>query len=101
MPRLPSEIVRARQAGWSEDDILDFDLGMLWFNQWIEAKRSETVDYTPDKNAKPQRPRYTSMAEIFDEYDATMAADKFTGSALPMINVAAVIEAAFGDEVLF
>lgn len=76
---------------------------MLWFDQWVSRKQGETIEYTPDKDAKPRKPKYESLAEIFEQYDDTRAMTKFSwmNHSLPNVDMTAVIEEAFGDDVLF
>ena len=94
-----------REAGWSSEDRLAFDFGMVWFGQWVEARRSETVQVKRPKHddGMMSQPKYGSLADIFEQYDDTWAMTKFVPppDAISEDDLAAVIEAAFGDEILF
>ena len=101
---LPSEVAEAHYGvDFSVTSRLTFDRGMLWYKRWVESKKSETIPYTPDKNAKSQKPKYGSMSEIFALYDDTWDLSKFATVAevISEAGMADVIEAAFGDDVLF
>ena len=70
MPRRPSELLELHDAGWDAEARLDFDLGFLWFDSWIAAKRNEQVYRKPDKNdGKVGYPKYESLNQIFALYD--------------------------------
>ena len=101
MPRAPHEVIFADEDGWSASDRFQFDRMILTFKRWVANKKAETVPYTPEKDAEPQKPKYQSMYEIWDEYDSTADISKFASLLIPDIDVDAVIEDAFGDDVLF
>lgn len=100
-PRAPHEVIYAHEDGWSAHDRWQFDRMILAFERWVNNKKAETVPYTPEKDAKPQRPKYQSIHEIWDEYDSTANITKFASLLIPDIDMEAVIEDAFGDDVQF
>lgn len=93
-----------REAGKSAETRLDFDFGIFHFYQWVDTKLHETQWGKPEEpptKGHVRLPKHTSVAEVLDLYDATSDMQRFMPVSLPDIDVAAVIEAAFGDEVLF
>jgi hypothetical protein len=100
MPRLPSEVLRLREAGWSGEEILDFDLGFEWFDGWLDGKRSEQVWREPeDHGKKSPHPKYTSLDEIFAEYDTgAVPGERFADSLLALeIDTDAILAALAND----
>jgi hypothetical protein len=70
MPRLPSEVLRLRDGGYSDDECLDFDLSFQWFAGWVEGKQNERVRRKPEKDdGKVAYPKYESLQAILDLYD--------------------------------
>lgn len=107
MPRLPSEVAEShygmRFTGESRND---FDRGMLWYRRYVEGKRNETMwgrSEDPPSKGMVRIPKYQTMEEIYAEYDDTWDLSKFAPSIeeTAEFNIDAVIEEAFGDDVLF
>lgn len=97
-------MLELKEAGWTAKARLDFNLGMLWYGDWVEAKKSEQVwvKHTDEHKGMSPRPKYESMNQILAEYDDTMGMTKFAQQAvIPAIDMDAVIEAAYGDDIQF
>lgn len=107
MPRLPSEVAEKYYGmRFTEASRLDFDKGMLWYRRWVEGKRNETTwgaSEEPPGKGQVRVPRYRTMEEIYAEYDDTWDRSKFASpiDGAPDFDMDAVIEDAFGDDVLF
>lgn len=104
LPRLPSDVLRLRESGWTGDEVLDFDLGMLWFGDWIEAKKGEQVwvKHSDEHKGMSPKPKYETLGQVFELYDETRGMTKFAPQAVvPVFEIDAVIDDAFGDDILF
>lgn len=62
--------MKLKQAGWSDEACLDFDLAFVWFDGWVQSKRDAVDWVSPDERHKGKvpRPRYGSVDEILDLY---------------------------------
>lgn len=105
IPRAPHEVAGFGDDGWSPEHKFAFDRMILAFGgRWVKGKLNETewgAAEEPPKG-KVRVPKYRSMADVFAEYDETQAMTKFAQAvSLPDVDMTAVMEEAFGDEVLF
>lgn len=106
IPTPPHKVIHADEAGWSAEDKFAFDRMILSFGgRWVASKRNETIWGYPDKppaDGQARMPKYGTLAEIFAEYDETSGVTKFRSiEDIAGIDIDAVMESAFGDEVLF
>jgi len=73
--------------------------------RWVKGKLNETTwgePEDPPAKGKVRVAKYRTLADVFAEYDETVSATKFMPQALaPDVDMTAVLEDAFGDEVLF
>lgn len=98
----PSAIAGVGGADPSQQ--LDFDLGVLWFTQWVESKRDEVVwvKQTDEHKGMMAKPRYKSLDDIWALYDETVGMTKFAPQApVSEAYMAEIAELAFADDVLF
>ncbi len=105
IPRAPHEVAGFGDAGWSDEDKFAFDRMILAFGgRWVKRKLDET-EWGAAEDApkgKVRVSKYRSMADVFAEYDETHAMTKFAPMAvISDVDMAAVFEDAYGDEVLF
>lgn len=102
MPRLPSDVLRLRSQGFNDREVFSFDRGMLAFERWIEAKKAEVVYVTPeDRGGKVPSPRYETLGQIFAQYDVTPEGLGYQPTVAPQVDIEAVLEAAYGNDVMF
>lgn len=106
IPTPPHKVIHADEAGWSAEDKFAFDRMILTFGgRWVAGKKAETVWGKPEEppsKGQVRMPKYSTLSEVFAEYDETHAMTKFAPmSVIPESDITAVLEEAFGDEVLF